>query len=139
MLQAKGQIILKRFFLAEDSPKKRTKTRRILVKMNSFVCFLGESSAWQFAFEINWPLEGFRDNPTYPISNPDGHDREVYFFVGKRLTFYRLLKGQIISKSFFSGRGFFQKMNKYTSHTSKNEFIRSFFGRILGLTICFQN
>ena len=49
----KGQIISKRFFLAEDSPKKRTKTRRILVKTNSFVRFLGESSASQFVFEIN--------------------------------------------------------------------------------------
>ena len=49
----KGQIISKRFFLAEDSPKKRTKTRHILVKTNSFVHFLGESSASQFVFEIN--------------------------------------------------------------------------------------
>ena len=24
--------------------------------MNSFVCFLEEFMAWQFAFEINWPL-----------------------------------------------------------------------------------
>ena len=55
-LKIKGQIISKRFFLAEDSSKKRTKTRRILVKTNSFVRFLEESSAWQFAFEINWPL-----------------------------------------------------------------------------------
>ena len=52
----KGQIISKRFFLAKDSSKKRTKTRRTLVKMNSFVRFLEESLAWQFAFEINWPL-----------------------------------------------------------------------------------
>ena len=36
---SKGQIISKRFFLAEDSSKKRTKTRRILVKTNSFVRF----------------------------------------------------------------------------------------------------
>ena len=35
----KGQIISKRFFLAEDSSEKRTKTRRTLVKMNSFVRF----------------------------------------------------------------------------------------------------
>ena len=35
----KGQIISKRFFLAEDSSKKRTKTRLILVKTNSFVRF----------------------------------------------------------------------------------------------------
>ena len=41
----KGQIISKHFFLAKDSSKKRTKTRRILVKMNSFVRFLEESSA----------------------------------------------------------------------------------------------
>ena len=33
------------FFLAEDSSKKRTKTRRILVEMNSFVRFLEESLA----------------------------------------------------------------------------------------------
>ena len=42
---SKGQIISKRFFLAEDSSKKRTKTRRILVKTNSFVRFLEESLA----------------------------------------------------------------------------------------------
>ena len=29
----------------------------ILVKTNSFVRFLEESSASQFAFEINWPLK----------------------------------------------------------------------------------
>ena len=51
--ETEGQIILKRFFLAEDSSKIRTKTRRILVKSNSFVHFLEDSSAWQFAFEIN--------------------------------------------------------------------------------------
>ena len=44
----KGQIISKRSFLTKDSPKKRTKTSRILVKTNSFVRFLGESSAWIF-------------------------------------------------------------------------------------------
>ena len=47
-------------------------------------------------------------------------------------------KGQIISKHFFSGRGFSQKTNENMSHTSKNEFICSFFGRILGLTIFFE-
>ena len=52
----KGQIISNDFFLAKDSPKKRNKTGRILVKTNAFVRFLGESSAWLFLFEINWPL-----------------------------------------------------------------------------------
>ena len=33
----------------------------------------------------------------------------------------------------------FQKTNENTLHSSKNEFIRSFFGRIHGLTICFRN
>ena len=37
------------------------------------------------------------------------------------------LKGQIISKRFFSGRGFFKKTNENTSHTSKYESISSFF------------
>ena len=52
---------------------------------------------------------------------------------------HSVLKGQIISKRFFPGRGFFQKTNENTSHSSKNEFICSFFGKILGLTICFRN
>ena len=47
-------------------------------------------------------------------------------------------KGQLISKWFFGIIDFLQKTNENTSHTSKNEFIRSFFGRILGLTIFFE-
>ena len=38
------------------SSKNWTKTCHILVRMNSFVRFLEEFTAWQFAFEINWPL-----------------------------------------------------------------------------------
>ena len=49
------------------------------------------------------------------------------------------IKGQLISKANQSSRGFSQKTNENTSHSSKNEFIRSFFGRILGLTVCFRN
>ena len=52
-LRLKGQIISKRFFVAEDSPKKRMKTRRILVKTNSFVCFLEEIDDLKNHFEIN--------------------------------------------------------------------------------------
>ena len=48
-------------------------------------------------------------------------------------------KGQLISKANQSSRGISQKTNWNTSHSSKNEFIRSFFGRILGLTVCFRN
>ena len=38
------------------SSKKQTKTCRIVVKTNSFVRDLEEFTAWQFAFEINWPI-----------------------------------------------------------------------------------
>ena len=41
----KGQLISKANQQAGDSPKKRTKTHRTVVKTNSFVRFLGESSA----------------------------------------------------------------------------------------------
>ena len=44
------------FLLTLISSKKRTKTRRIEVIPNSFVRFLEEFTAWQFAFKINWPL-----------------------------------------------------------------------------------
>ena len=44
-------------------------------------------------------------------------------------------KGQIISKCLFGVFNFFQKANENTSHSSKNEFIRSFFGRIHSLTV----
>ena len=37
------------------------------------------------------------------------------------------LVGQIISKRLFGGFNFFQKTNENTSHSSKNEFICSFF------------
>ena len=52
----KGQVISKGFSVSSISSKKRTKTSRIVVKSNSFVRFLEELTAWQFAFEINWPL-----------------------------------------------------------------------------------
>ena len=48
------------------------------------------------------------------------------------------VKGQIISKCLLGVFNFFQKTNKNTLHSSKNEFIFFFFGRIHGLTICFR-
>ena len=44
------------------------------------------------------------------------------------VNFCGLLKGHLISKWFFEVVDFLQKTNENTSHTSKNEFIRSFFG-----------
>ena len=66
---------------------------------------------------------------------------QTYFsirFLLPRALLAFLTKGQIILKRLFCVFNFFQKMNKNTSHTSKNEFIRSFFGRILRLTIFFD-
>ena len=45
--------------MSSISSKKQTETRRIVVKTNSFVRFLEEFTAWQFAFKIIWPLGGF--------------------------------------------------------------------------------
>ena len=62
-VSSKGQLILKANCQAVDSPKKWTNgiwlyyvTTLQVKKANLFVRFLGESTAWQFAFEINWPL-----------------------------------------------------------------------------------
>ena len=49
------------------------------------------------------------------------------------------LKGQIISKGLFGVLEFSQKMNKRICHRSKNEFVRSFFGRIRGYQKSFRN
>ena len=48
-------------------------------------------------------------------------------------------KGQIISKCLFGVFNFFQKTNKNKSHSSKNEFVRSFFGKIPDTIICFRD
>ena len=47
------------------SSKKLTKTRRKSVKTNSFVCFLEEFTAWQFAFEIYWPLQKLQNTRSH--------------------------------------------------------------------------
>ncbi len=43
------------------------------------------------------------------------------------------VKGQLISKCLFCVFNFCQKRNENTSHISKNEFIRSFFGRTVAV------
>ena len=60
-----------------------------------------------------------------------------YIFCRQGNLFCFLTKGQIISKCLFVVFNVFQKTNKNTPHSSKNEFICSFFGRIHDLTICF--
>ena len=65
--------------------------------------------------------------------------RKLYLHLPTYIHKCHLSKDQIISKCLFGVFIFFQKMNKITSHSSKNESIRSFFGRIHSLTICFRN
>jgi hypothetical protein len=48
-------------------------------------------------------------------------------------------KGQIISKCLFGVFNFFQKTNEKKSHSSKNEFICLFFGRIQDNIIFFRD
>ena len=52
----KGQLISKCLFVDFHFFQKMNKYSRIVVKKNSFVSFLEEFTAWQFAFKINWPL-----------------------------------------------------------------------------------
>ena len=59
----KGQLISKAIYGLLTSPKKRTDEFVLFAfllftanKSNSSVRFLGESTAWQFAFKIKWPL-----------------------------------------------------------------------------------
>ena len=82
-----------------------------------------------------------RHLPSHEVSEKSPYWSRIYFerFVINERGNSCITKGQLISKRFISGRGFSQKTNKKSSHTSKNEFIRSFFGRILGLTICFRS
>ena len=56
MIFAKGQLISKQNCRAVTSPKKRTSCASFLLRIVSYVRFLGEVTARQFCFEINWPL-----------------------------------------------------------------------------------
>ena len=59
-VQAKGQLISKRLFGVVDFLQKTNENKSfwgiIVVKSNSFVCFLEEMDDQKKHFEINWPL-----------------------------------------------------------------------------------
>ena len=59
-INVKGQLISKCLFGVLNFFQKTNEIKStwdiIVVKSNSFVCFLEEFTALQFAFEINWPL-----------------------------------------------------------------------------------
>ena len=56
-ISTKGQLISKANCQVQDSSKNQWMNSFLLSSMRRvFVRFLEESSVWQFAFEINWPL-----------------------------------------------------------------------------------
>ena len=65
--------------------KKKTKTHHIVVKMNPFIGFLEEFTAWQFAVEINWPLvpQECSKGPQYGQSNSN---KKVKWLPDKKYT-----------------------------------------------------
>ena len=68
------------FSASSISSKKLTKTHSILVKMNSFLRFLEEFMAWQFAFEINWPLKVSRFQKQIVLFSFEPKKRTKLFF-----------------------------------------------------------
>ena len=64
------------------------------------------------------------------------HVDEVFHTLGKP---YILGKGQIILKGLFDVLEFSQKISKRIRHSSKNEFVCSFFGRIRRYQKSFRN
>ena len=53
---SKDQIISKGLLVSSNSPKKRTHEFVVVVKTNSFVCYLGELEDTKSPFKIFWPL-----------------------------------------------------------------------------------
>ena len=107
------------------------------------------SNAWQciprpsYLCDLTCVLEEW-GNVTHYYGFPAPYFTSFLLFISfigliKLLKTSSSVKGQIISKCLFVVFNFFQKPNENTLHSSKNEFICSFFGRILGLTISFRN
>ena len=105
--------------------------------LNSW-CFISRIHNINSIFEV-W-LIMYRGSPTSTVSTSTISTSTNFIAIGIELVLVELLcKGQLISKTNLSSHGFFQKTNENMLHSSKNEFICSFFGRNHGLTICFRN
>ena len=76
--------------------------------------------------ELALPLGGSDPDPTL----------WTFFFCW---LFEDLTKDQLISKCFLGVIGFLQKTNENKSHSRKNEFVCSFFGRIQDTIICIRD
>ena len=112
-------------------------------RTNEFVFTSMQRVFIRFLEEIEDARQAFRNYLTFRNKGNNLCKRERCDWLSSRWKFNdwfsKRAKGQLILKCLFGGFNFFQKTNENTSHTSKNEFIRSFFGRIRGLTVCFPN
>ena len=108
------------FWVHRFPPKnERMNSFLLLCDMFSFV-FWRKSTTPKNRFKINWPLK--KKGKKVDLRNSEQLLSGV-------------AKGQLISKRFLEVVDFLKKTNENTSHTSKNELIRSFFGRILAFEI----
>ena len=77
---------------------------------------------------------GIRNSRNYVLNSSYSYNTDSYF--GQIVLC--LTKGQLISKCLFGVFTFFQKTKKNKSTSSKVEFVRSFFGRNVGLKKSFR-
>ena len=92
------------------------------------------------SFKINWKLYNpyyFHSYPWHSLSSSMNKQSIALRYSGRLCLFDS--KGQIISKGLFGILEFSQKTNERICHSSKNECVRLFFGRIRGYQKFFRN
>ena len=116
------------FLQSSISSKKQTKTGRILVKMNSFVCFLEE-----FAFEINWPLAWscdilkfmFFQELYWTLKKLNDRPNSKDYFQNQYLNSCDgVFRSAIITKLYFTGIGYlgYNQFPHYTAQRYQSSF-----------------
>ena len=114
-------------------------------KTNSFVCFLGEVTTWQFCFEIYWPLalSSSALNQKVIVGKPLSNALKNFVIFLETMTVTLTVrngqtKGQNISKQNCRAVTFPPKRTNPTQDSILSAF-RSFFGRRYSSTILFRD